>query len=101
LSFNFEIVSLFVQWWIKNVLFHQMLSKYFFQAEKSLNYPKQGRISPTLQLEQRPWSCLDSGNHPPPLPPKKRNIKSYMEMFGRSIIPNGNNNSLNIIYILK
>ena len=26
---------------------------------------------------------------PPPLPPKKRNIMSYMEMFGKSIIPNG------------
>jgi hypothetical protein len=85
----------------KKCTFPSNVIKVFFQAKKSLNYPKQGRISPTLQLEQRPWSCLDSGNHPPPLPPKKRNIKSYMEMFGRSIIPNGNNNSLNIDCILK
>ena len=26
---------------------------------------------------------------PPPLPPKKRNIMSYMEMFGKSILPSG------------
>jgi hypothetical protein len=26
---------------------------------------------------------------PPPLPPKKRNIMSYMEMFGRSVLPTG------------
>ena len=26
---------------------------------------------------------------PPPLPPKKRNIMSYMEMFGKSIFPSG------------
>jgi hypothetical protein len=59
----------------------------FFQMFKILKiFFVQGRISPTL--EQRPWSCLDGSNHPPPLPPKKRNIKSYMEMFGRSIIPN-------------
>ena len=26
---------------------------------------------------------------PPPLPPKKRNIMSYMEMFGKSVLPSG------------
>jgi Rap guanine nucleotide exchange factor 1 len=28
-------------------------------------------------------------DRPPPLPPKKRNVMSYMEMFGRTVLPSG------------
>ena len=31
----------------------------------------------------------DFSDIPPPLPPKKRNIMSYMEIFGKSILPSG------------
>ena len=30
-----------------------------------------------------------SQDRPPPLPPKKRNVMSYMEMFGRTVLPSG------------
>lgn len=40
------------------------------------------------------WSKIAESRHtyqdrPPPLPPKKRNVMSYMEMFGKSILPSG------------
>ena len=40
------------------------------------------------------WSRLAESrqpylDRPPPLPPKKRNVMSYMEMFGKSILPTG------------
>jgi len=46
-------------------------------------------------VTQTTWSKLarsrypNDADTPPPLPPKKRNIMSYMEMFGKSIIPTG------------
>lgn len=40
------------------------------------------------------WSEISDGNlsdedRPPPLPPKKRNVMSYMEMFGKTMLPSG------------
>ena len=40
------------------------------------------------------WSKIAESRHtytdrPPPLPPKKRNVMSYMEMFGKTILPSG------------
>ena len=40
------------------------------------------------------WSQIAESRHtyqdrPPPLPPKKRNVMSYMEMFGKSLLPSG------------
>ncbi len=44
----------------------------------------------------RTWSEISDGNlsaeeddRPPPLPPKKRNVMSYMEMFGKTMLPSG------------
>ena len=51
--------------------------------------------SPDLQVQSRTRSLNKtplakmSEDIPPPLPPKKRNIMSYMEMFGKSIFPTG------------
>ena len=65
-----------------------------------------GRSPNAPPIQKKPASRAQSVNHttwskiarsryqnendtPPPLPPKKRNIMSYMEMFGKSIIPTG------------
>ena len=46
------------------------------------------------QYNSRTWSEISDGNlsdedRPPPLPPKKRNVMSYMEMFGKTMLPSG------------
>ena len=40
-----------------------------------------------LQIPQHSALRAYSSEPPPPLPPKKRNIMSYMEMFGQSVLP--------------
>ena len=43
----------------------------------------------TLTVQQHCPLRAYSSEPPPPLPPKKRNIMSYMEMFGQSVLPTG------------
>ena len=50
--------------------------------------PSHRLASPDLPIVSRTRS-IRSEDIPPPLPPKKRNIMSYMEMFGKSIFPTG------------
>ena len=57
--------------------------------------PASGFLTPipssnTLTVQQHSPLRASSSEPPPPLPPKKRNIMSYMEMFGQSVLPTGN-----------
>jgi hypothetical protein len=57
--------------------------------------PTSGFLTPipssnTLIVQQHSPLRASSSEPPPPLPPKKRNIMSYMEMFGQSVLPTGN-----------
>ena len=62
------------------------------------SHPRRGSgatfLSPStsnvLQIPQHSPLRASSSEPPPPLPPKKRNIMSYMEMFGQSVLPTGN-----------
>ena len=47
------------------------------------------RNPPTTTWSQIAESRHPFHDHPPPLPPKKRNVMSYMEMFGKSLLPSG------------
>ena len=71
-----------------------------FRPEFSLNPDQRQLIDPTSgfrntfsqnELADSQHSPLRaySSEPPPPLPPKKRNIMSYMEMFGQSVLPTG------------
>ena len=54
------------------------------------NIPDSDAIGRKLsQYDNMPERRGPGRDSPPPLPPKKRNITSYMEMFGRSVLPSG------------
>ena len=62
------------------------------QYELRLRDPGQAQASRLRSLTKTPLGKMSSdlSDLPPPLPPKKRNIMSYMEMFGKSIMfPSG------------
>ena len=66
---------------------HLQLSK-----PDSLTHHMAARSSPVFNMKtQTTLNTIrdDIIDIPPPLPPKKRNIMSYMEMFGKSIFPSG------------
>lgn len=46
-----------------------------------------GRPHHPRGLARSALGAAELGDIPPPLPPKKRNIMSYMEMFGQSVLP--------------
>ena len=56
--------------------------------------------SNTLTVQQHSPLRAYSSEPPPPLPPKKRNIMSYMEMFGQSVLPTGNFFTIIIIFYI-
>ena len=58
--------------------------------ELASSFQDVSQSSNMLQIPQHTQLRAYSSEPPPPLPPKKRNIMSYMEMFGQSVLPTGN-----------